>query len=138
MLRFFAYQHFVPRVGFKVNLAVERYLRIGAVMLAYQHTNFAATVNHYRAATQSMGIHGYQPNGIQRRVHNRPSTTEGVSGRTCGRSNDNAIRALAGYEVSVHVDFKLQHADELARMQYHVIECIASAHQLAPVIHLPS
>src|SRR5690625_6957149 len=73
-----------------------------------------------------------------RRVHNRPSTTEGVSGRTCGRSNDNAIRALAGYEVSVHVDFKLQHADELARMQYHVIECIASAHQLAPVIHLPS
>src|SRR5690625_4093774 len=130
MLRFFAYQHFDPRVGFKVNLAVERYLRIGAVILAYQHTNFAATVNHYRAATQSMGIHGYQPNGSQRCVHHRSSTTEGVSVRTCGRSNDNAIRAMDGYEVSVHVDFRLPHADELARMQDLVIECIAGADQL--------
>src|SRR5690606_35283693 len=95
-----------------VVMAIAGDMRPCRVVLSYHQFDLAAAINHDRAATQGVGVHGYQNNGIHLGMHQRSASAERIGGGASRRGDDEAVRMLGVNELIINIELEFDHANE--------------------------
>ena len=119
-----------------VHLAVKADLRIGFIGLPDHQFDFTLAIDNDRPATESVGKHGHQNNGVQLRVHNRTTGRQRIGGRPCRRRDNQAIRTLAVHEMAVDEEVKANHPGGFTGMQYDIVQGRTKPQGLAVALNI--